>query len=85
MCYLRAMDAGLAIEAPGPRRCRTVTQGLAYIEVVPLKDLDIIPVLTLAEAGEGLARAVPAPEEIDGQCAYEAGAVVPVPEGRAIL
>jgi hypothetical protein len=60
-----AIDASLAIQALGPRRYNAVAQGLAHVEVVPLKDLDIVLVLALAEAREGLARAVLALEEVD--------------------
>jgi hypothetical protein len=35
------------------------------VELVPLKDLDIVLVLALVEAREGLARAVLALEEVD--------------------
>jgi hypothetical protein len=35
------------------------------VEVVPFKDLDIVLVLTLVEAREGLARVVLALEEVD--------------------
>jgi len=40
------------------------------VEVIPLKYLNIILVLALAEAREGLPRVVLAPEEVDSQGAY---------------
>jgi hypothetical protein len=65
VCDFRATDASLAIQAPGPGRRSVVAQGLAHVEVIPLKDLDIVLVLALVEAGEGLARAVLALEEVN--------------------
>jgi hypothetical protein len=60
-----AIDASLVIQALGPGRRSAVAQGLAHVEVVPLKDLDIVPVLALVEVREGLARAMLALEEVD--------------------
>jgi hypothetical protein len=48
------------------------------VGIIPLQDLDIVLVLACAEAGKGLPRAVLVPEEVDGQSAYKAGAVVTV-------
>jgi hypothetical protein len=61
----RAIDASLVIQALSLRRYNAIAQGLAHVEVVLLKDLNIVLVLALVEAREGLARAMLALEEVD--------------------
>jgi len=63
--YFRGLNTSFLIEPPSPQHRYTITQGLYIVEVIPLKYLDIILVLALAEAREGLPRAVLAPEEVD--------------------
>jgi hypothetical protein len=63
--YFRGLNTSFLIEPPSPRRRRAITQGLRIVEVIPLKHLDIILVLALAEAREGLPRVVLALEEVD--------------------
>ena len=70
MRHFRGLNTSFLIEPPSPRRRRAVTQGLRTVEVVPLEYLDVVLVLALAEAREGLPRAVPALEEVDSQGAY---------------
>jgi hypothetical protein len=58
---------------------------LLKVGIIPLQELDIVPVLAGTEAGEGFTRAVPPPEEVCSQSANETQLVISMAQGSAVL
>jgi len=58
---------------------------LLKMGIIPFQKLNIVPVLTSTEAGEGFTKAVPLLEKVCSQSANKTRLVVLIAQGSAVL